>query len=153
MAQVVVIEAQTRACRLPEAFDGTWIPFVHVAERLNSEWRVLSRVAAAEFWGSPQFARLALDTLEQELIGHEGGSEMMLSLPARNKDGFDIDVQVYSEKVHASFGGLEQDFETIESAMTWVRRAHSSSYRLRLTLVGNFPREWHLEPISNNETL
>ncbi len=75
--------------------------------------------------------------------------EWILSIPPSDKNGFPIDLLRNAEptRVRCLFGILEQEFETIEHALVWVRLALSNSYQLRITSVGDQPRRWRLEPV------
>ena len=95
-----------------------------------------------------------LQLIEQKAIEWrrqvQNGGPLFLCIPSMNANGFDIEATFYDDSVHANFGGLEQEFESISGAMHWVRRALSSDYRLRIEMHGNRPYEWFLEPTHPN---
>jgi hypothetical protein len=43
------------------------------------------------------------------------------------------------------FGGLECDFEDMEEAAEWIKRALSERFRLRIDIIGKRPFHWGLE--------
>ncbi len=64
-------------------------------------------------------------------------------------DGFDILVFCDDIGTRVCFGGLEHDFDTPQEAATWVKRALSDEYRLRVDLIGKLPCRWALEEIQS----
>lgn len=74
-----------------------------------------------------------------------------LSIPALTSNGFAIDILCQNGSVRAWFGGLEEDFFSLPTAIHWVARALSNTYQLRTISVGGTPREWLLEPIGGSK--
>ena len=66
-------------------------------------------------------------------------------LPAAGPDGFEIQLQDGDQGVTGNFGGLVQDFSSLEEALNWAERTFTEDYRLRIDCVGKKPWRWALE--------
>ncbi|MDX2204208.1 MAG: hypothetical protein NW223_15765 [Hyphomicrobiaceae bacterium] len=68
-------------------------------------------------------------------------------LPAADPDrGFDIGIERAGGRVTATFGGLIHDCEAgVDEALTWVQRAYTPGWRLRVDSVGGRPVTFTLE--------
>ena len=91
-------------------------------------------------------AQLVQSRLQQFKLSQASATDWSLHIPASCADGFDIDLLKTGAVLRASFGGLEEDFPSVELAMVWVGRGLCRNYRLRMRLIGGLPREWYLEP-------
>lgn len=74
-----------------------------------------------------------------------GEGRETVSIPATGPDGFAIVLWYDVHGIRACFGGLEQDFDTLQGATAWIERAVSGEYRLRIDFVGKRPVKWTLE--------
>ena len=122
----------------------------------GNHWECTRRVSLHEIERVPTAALGLLSSIEADFVSATRTSSassdwaMMASIPAMSPNGFDIDVRIDSVGICASFGGLNQEFDQIASAMVWVRRALSRQYQLRIVCLGGLAREWRLEPISSS---
>ena len=127
-----------------------WKDFVLLLERAGHDCLQIQRIPTSEFWRAQGVASAKLDQIEQDLeryfAGERKGAERTLVIPADAPMGFDVELFISDCGISGSFGGLAQEFDSVPAAMKWVRRALSSSYRLRTIRVGGIPREWRLEP-------
>ena len=132
---------------------GRWPSHISYATRINSIWTVERRIPVEEILRAPRAALDVLRGIEDDISQAAQPSlngperEVVVSFPAISEDGFDLDLHVGDGRIAASFGGLNQDFLEVRSAMIWVRRALSRQYQLRILSVGRMPCEWLLEPI------
>jgi hypothetical protein len=132
--------------------DDIWRSHVRLQERSGADWHVTRRVPQADFRRSASAAHTFLEAVELawltcSMAPAAGHTQRMLTIPAMDANGFDIEAYFDGDAIRASFGGLEQDFTTVPGAFAWIERALSSSYRLRITSAGGFPCEWVLEPV------
>ncbi|MDX2201742.1 MAG: hypothetical protein NW223_03260 [Hyphomicrobiaceae bacterium] len=79
-------------------------------------------------------------------LATSGTAGLTLSIPATGEAGFAIELRVARGRGSAAFGPLQCEFETEQGAWTWLERALSARYRLRVVSVAGREREWHLEP-------
>ncbi len=91
--------------------------------------------------------------LIQSQLGQLGSAALRagdwsLSVPAVVETGFTIEVFSWNGRLAVLFADMEVEFPSFESAMVWVERALSKTYRLQILKVSGKPREWRLEPIS-----
>ena len=70
-----------------------------------------------------------------------------IGIRAETPDGFDILVFCDERGTRVCFGGLEYDFETMEEAAKWVKRALSHDHRLRIDFIDKRPYRWALEQV------
>ena len=59
--------------------------------------------------------------------------------------GFHVALSTARGRVHADFGGLEAEFESLAAALVWTRRAGGPHWQLRTDSVGACARTWTLE--------
>jgi hypothetical protein len=148
-----LVSSQSATLAMPTAGE-IWDAFVRVLRRDGGHWKLVHRIGTPAFWGSQDIAAQRLRRIEAELgkfaqdCQHD--SAQLLSIPATSPDGFDIEVLVDSSGVRACFGGLEQDFATVATAMHWVRRALSKAYQLRVSSIGGVACEWSLEAVNSD---
>ena len=137
--------------------DRLWGDFVVLLGRAGNDVRQLHRRHVLEFWQSAETADDELRLIEAELecywSGGREGDERSLVVPSNTPQGFDVALFVDARGIRGSFGGLAQEFDSIATAMHWVRRALSSSYRLRTLSVDGSPKEWRLEPAHGRRKL
>ena len=67
------------------------------------------------------------------------------SIMAKDPLGFDIAVYWDRAGFVVWFGGLIQEFSSEDEVLTWVNRACSSTYRLRIDFEGERACRWTLE--------
>lgn len=139
--------ASKSSCR---ADNAVWNDFILLLGRAGNDVRQLHRRHVDEFWQSSEAAEEELREIEAELqhfwAGDREGDDRSLVVPSHAPEGFDVALFVDAQGIRGTFGGLMQEFDSITTAMRWVRRALSSSYRLRLLSVAGAVREWRLEP-------
>lgn len=136
------------ACRRPIP---TWPEHYSLRQRDPDDWTELLSLPLTDLADGDQ-ARAANFVAEVEgLLGvsqsgrrHRSGRETLLSLPKASPDGFDIDLLVTPDRISACFGGLDQDFCDLASAMCWVRRGLCHDYLLAITRCGEHPVAWQL---------
>ncbi|MBL8564406.1 MAG: hypothetical protein JNM89_01675 [Hyphomicrobiaceae bacterium] len=75
------------------------------------------------------------------------GAEWCLAIPPVGPQGFAIDVAHNSGELRVLFGELEETFVDYDQALTWVARALSDSYHLRILVNRGCRYEWYLEPV------
>jgi hypothetical protein len=127
------------------------VPVV-LLHRCGSDCSTVFEVDCLQFWTCTETAERTLSQAEAVIAsrvrGGPQGAEYTLSIPAAGPCGFRIILYADPYGIHAWFGGLEQEFTSVEEAMPWVRRAMSRTYRLHIVLVGRKPAEWLLEDVS-----
>jgi hypothetical protein len=94
----------------------------------------------------------AVDLIRAQLrrapVTLSGGGAWHLSIPPVGSNGFAIDLcKDVDGQISCLFGPLEETFEDIDMAMTWIGRALSSTYQLRTTSFGSHISECFLEPL------
>ncbi|HEX4892528.1 MAG TPA: hypothetical protein VFV47_04520 [Hyphomicrobiaceae bacterium] len=108
--------------------------------------------AGRDFWTCADTAERTLSQAEVIVASRARGGrraeEYTLSIPAPGPSGFGMSLYADPYGIHAGFGGLEQEFTSVQEAMVWVRRAMSPSYRLHIVVVGKRAAEWTLEDVS-----
>ena len=107
-----------------------------------SEFRATNTVDAA--------IQLILTGIKPFTDGDPQAFNWVLSIPSMVEGGFAVDLIKNGDSIRGQFGGLEENFETLDQAMIWVGRALSSDYHLKVTFIGGKPREWRLEPATAN---
>ena len=134
--------------------DPTWSSHATCAIRRHHQWQVTRRVPLREMARVSRTAVEFLNSLEEDFASSPRLSNdstdwaMVASIPSMSSLGFDIDIRADERGISASFGGLNQEFSRISSAMVWVRRALSWQYHLRIVCIGGLAREWRLEPVA-----
>lgn len=78
-------------------------------------------------------------------LGGSALSDNKLVIPASGSNGFDIFFEVRKRGVTGDFGGLVQDFSSLDEGLSWAERAFLEDYRLRIDCVGAKPCRWTLE--------
>lgn len=73
--------------------------------------------------------------------------------PARVATGFDIHMQWTQHNVTADFGGLVQDFGSVDEALSWAEGTFTEDYRLRTDFIGRRPWRWTLEKITSEGSI
>ena len=118
--------------------DGNW----------RSIWRLSSNdfAAAGSLEGAMKLIEDALAVLTPQQREH-----CLLSIPPFDTHGFGIEVMPRREGVRACFGGLEEEFATLDDALIWVARGLSGDYALHATLVGGLGREWKLVHVDGDD--
>lgn len=132
--------------------DSSWSSHATCALKRRQDWELTRRIALCDLVRDPRIAANFLNGIEddfhtaQSSAAGTSGWAFLASIPALSVTGFDIDIRLDESGISASFGGLNQDFLEISSAMAWVRRALSEQYHLRIVCIGGLAREWHLKP-------
>jgi hypothetical protein len=137
---------------LQSAFSAVRLMIGHEDIQGSHNWETVlkipgQRVAACDS------AKEALEIVRSELAALDAGGvldgEWVLSIPPTDKEGFPIDLLRNGKlkNFRCLFGILEQELETLNDALVWVRLALSNSYQLRITSVRDQPRLWRLEPV------
>jgi hypothetical protein len=114
-------------------------------------WRTVRKVPLSIFHEAGAAAPSRVLIEEKILSFLDPGSttsDWVLSVPPIGNDGFAIDLSRHGESYRLLLGELEEDFETLNEALTWVGRAMSSAYQLKVTMIGGRKRSWTLEPIN-----
>ena len=75
----------------------------------------------------------------------------LITIRASDLNGFEIYVWSDENGIRVCFGGLEQEFETPESAFLWVRRAMSPDCRLRIDYSNKRPYRWVLDYLTPDD--
>lgn len=70
-----------------------------------------------------------------------------VTIPAPHAAGFETTIHAGAGPFALSLGGLVQDFDTLDEAMTWAQRAQLSDRRLRIDYAGRHPVQWTLERV------
>ena len=68
-----------------------------------------------------------------------------LVVPAAHSGGYDIYASPVGGEFRVDFGGLHAEFVTLDETASWIARAASGEYRLRVEYRGASPVEWVLE--------
>ena len=140
----------------------SWGTHLRLVEQIADEWHLIHRVPVHQVAHSKDALRQCLDIFQRELELRQNSKSprkglVLLGVPGVQTTGFETTVLLDGDKVLASFGGLEQEFATIEEALIWVERAFSGDYRLKVTERGGLAVEWRLEPVlegaGSNEVL
>jgi hypothetical protein len=117
----------------------------------DRSWHAVLKVPLGDFLSSKnatEAVALIEATLKRLPKGELETTNWLLSIPPASPEGFAIDIShAPGSGFRGLFGDLEEEFATLDEALMWVGRALSSSYQLKITFVGNSPREWRLEPI------
>lgn len=128
---------------------------VVLLHRCRRECRTAFEVDSLEFWTCTETAERTLSRAEVAIASRVRGGRQAdvytLSIPAPGPCGFGMVLYADPYGIHAWFGGLEQEFASVEEAMPWVRCAMSPSYRLHIVVVGRKPAEWLLEDVSGQQ--
>jgi hypothetical protein len=131
------------------AFGAVRIAQLRADGRWQNLWKVPSSTLLA-MGTAGQAAGVLHVKLRQLGLLDVPAAEWLLSIPSLGQDGFPIDVMRRPDGLRVWFGGLEQDFETLEDALFWVGRALSGDYRLAIVSVGSQVSEWRLEPVTGS---
>jgi hypothetical protein len=116
--------------------------------RNDSDWRLVhTTVVPFGAVGDLKSELSQILVLMNRMVQRADGTQLLLSIPPRNSAGFDVGLQANETGINGTFGGLEQVFSNLEEAMCWVERALSDVYRLKITLAGDWPCGWQLEPV------
>jgi hypothetical protein len=67
--------------------------------------------------------------------------------------GFDIIIFCAGGDIACDFGGLKQDFSTLDEALNWAERGLTSECRLRIESCGGRPYRWTLERILSDREI
>jgi hypothetical protein len=155
---IVPIEVRGRPQRRDSAVEplaeSSWSSHATCAFRRRRHWEFTRRVPLREMARTPTAVDDFLNRIEEDFANSPlcstGASDwaMVTSIPAMSVRGFDIDIRFDESGISASFGGLNQEFSEMSSAMVWVRRALSRQYQLRVVCIGGLAREWCLEPVA-----
>jgi hypothetical protein len=118
----------------------------------DGNWRSLWRLSANDF--------AAVESLDaaMKLIGDalavlppQQREYCLLTIPPFDTQGFAIEVMLCQDSVRAWFGGLEEEFATLDDALSWVARALSGDYELRTVVAGGLGREWKLVHVDGDD--
>jgi hypothetical protein len=130
-----------------------WCGSIYVFDLAGRESRMVSRMHTRKLAESETSMNIALKEIQEALAGgstdKSAPSERLLVIGAINSDGFDVHLFVSGENIVGDFGGLVHDFDDLGSAMAWVKKAMSGSYRLHIVQARGVPREWKLEPATS----
>ena len=72
--------------------------------------------------------------------------------PAR-PGGFETSIHACGGTYSLSIGGLVQDFDALDEAITWAARAQQPDRRLRIDYAGRHPVRWALERTKPDGTI
>lgn len=67
--------------------------------------------------------------------------------------GFETSIHACGGTYSISIGGLVQDFDTLDEAVTWAARAQQPDRRLRIDYAGRHPVRWTLERLKPDGTI
>jgi hypothetical protein len=132
-----------------EAFDA-----VRLFRRVTPDkgWEVVRKIPLKTFQDArtAQAARELLEGGIQAFVRETTNTaDWFLSIPPSGPNGFAIDLNKNDgEPYRVLFGELELEFDTLGDALTWIGRALSDAYQLRITMAGRRSREWRLEPVT-----
>jgi hypothetical protein len=146
LATIRTVELQTQP--------GCVAPSILIApvERRDYISSTFEEAIAQAVCGGGRHVLRKLEIIESELAhvlsSQSNLQRRVVSLPARDSGGFDIEIIADTSGLSVSFGGLLHEFALVADAMLWVRRAMSDAYHLRIVSVGGKLREWRLEPVA-----
>ena len=126
---------------------------VHLFRRGTPDkgWQIVRSIALQTFQvaRTAERARELLEGGIQAFVRETANTcDWFLSIPPIGPNGFAIDLSKNDgEPFRVQFGELEEEFETLSDALTWISRALSDAYQLRITEIGRRSRECHLEPV------
>lgn len=73
-----------------------------------------------------------------------------ITIPSAGPSGFDILISREYGAATGDFGGMVQEFHSVDEALNWAERCHRESYRLRIDRAGARPYQWTLEKVLPN---
>ena len=111
----------------------------------DGNWRIIWRLSSNDFAAAGSLD-VAMKLIEDALavLSSRQREHFLLSIPPFDKQGFSIELMQCHDSVRAWFGGLEEEFATLDDALSWVARALSGDYELQTIMVGDLAREWKL---------
>ena len=116
----------------------------------DNGWQTVRKIPLSTLQEA-QTANRVRELLESEIsnfLADTGELDWLLSIPPIGPEGFAVDLRNNDGQFSVLFGELEEGFELLSDALTWISRALSDAYQLRITLVGGRRREWTLEPVT-----
>jgi hypothetical protein len=136
---------------LSNAFDT-----VRLFERSSEHnWRTVLKLPKSNLEGKTAAEAMGLINASIDQLPFDLDTTMnwMLSIPAIGKNGFSIDISRSGpDHIVGLFGGLEETFETLREALSWVECALSNAYCLQIKSYGSQVREWRLAPVDPHST-
>lgn len=132
------------------AFDTVRLFKIGVGERWETVWKIpLATFRASE---SPQVAKELLEKEIRQFVQETNElSDWLLTIPPLGTNGFALSLSKNGLSYRILFGELEEEFDNLEDALTWVSRGLSETYRLRITMFNGKRRQWTLEPINSTQ--
>jgi hypothetical protein len=100
--------------------------------------------------GSIDVIRRSLNCITSPLVFESylmSPNPVLMTVPQCSPEGFPVDLRVSQLGIIGRFGGLEQEFTSLDEGMQWVARALSSDYQLKVVIADEEPCAWYLQPV------